>query len=102
MTLRSSATTWRRNSGIRAKGPDRARPPRPPAAGAGRGGRAAGAVEPRVSVIVPLLVAGAPLDAAVGKRGSRRRAGGTRTPNRRFWRPVLCQLSYCPVPAGVV
>ena len=25
-----------------------------------------------------------------------RRAGGNRTPNRRFWRPVLCQLSYCP------
>src|ERR1700733_208267 len=26
----------------------------------------------------------------------KRRAGGTRTPNRRFWRPVLYQLSYCP------
>src|SRR5262245_61660465 len=26
-----------------------------------------------------------------------RRAGGTRTPNRRFWRPVLFQLSYCPL-----
>src|SRR3984885_6307758 len=26
----------------------------------------------------------------------RGRAGGTRTPNRRFWRPVLYQLSYCP------
>src|ERR1700684_1242195 len=25
-----------------------------------------------------------------------RRAGGTRTPNRRFWRPGLYQLSYCP------
>ena len=25
------------------------------------------------------------------------RAGGTRTPNRRFWRPVLYQLSYCPL-----
>src|SRR5690606_7605347 len=24
------------------------------------------------------------------------RAEGTRTPNRRFWRPVLYQLSYCP------
>src|SRR6201995_4370984 len=22
-------------------------------------------------------------------------AGGTRTPNRRFWRPLLYQLSYC-------
>ena len=26
------------------------------------------------------------------------RAGGTRTPNRRFWRPVLYQLSHCPKP----
>ena len=26
----------------------------------------------------------------------RSRAGGTRTPNRRFWRPVLYQLSHCP------
>src|SRR5664280_2049781 len=25
------------------------------------------------------------------------RAGGTRTPNLRFWRPVLYQLSYCPL-----
>ena len=28
------------------------------------------------------------------------RAGGTRTPNRRFWRPVLYQLSYCPSGRG--
>src|SRR5580704_14694709 len=27
------------------------------------------------------------------------RAGGTRTPNRRFWRPELYQLSYCPTVA---
>src|SRR5260370_40045335 len=27
------------------------------------------------------------------------RAGGNRTPNLRFWRPPLCQLSYCPVHA---
>src|SRR5262245_30648887 len=26
------------------------------------------------------------------------RAGGTRTPDRRFWRPMLFQLSYCPRP----
>ena len=26
------------------------------------------------------------------------RPGGNRTPNPRFWRPVLCQLSYWPVP----
>src|SRR4030095_3368009 len=25
------------------------------------------------------------------------RSGGTRTPNRRFWRPLLYQLSYCPL-----
>src|SRR5947208_5141951 len=25
------------------------------------------------------------------------RTGGNRTPNPRFWRPVLCQLSYCPL-----
>src|SRR5215203_2913286 len=24
------------------------------------------------------------------------RAGGIRTPDRRFWRPMLYQLSYCP------
>src|SRR5438876_4871982 len=29
------------------------------------------------------------------------RAGGTRTPNRRFWRPLLYQLSYRPtLPPG--
>ena len=27
-----------------------------------------------------------------------RRARGTRTPNRWFWRPELYQLSYCPSP----
>src|SRR5712692_3931648 len=26
------------------------------------------------------------------------RPGGNRTPNPRFWRPVLCQLSYWPSP----
>src|SRR5687768_4014905 len=29
-------------------------------------------------------------------RGKTGRTGGNRTPNPRFWRPVLCQLSYCP------
>ena len=28
------------------------------------------------------------------------RAGGTRTPNRRFWRPLLYQLSYRPMPSS--
>src|SRR3954469_24301477 len=31
---------------------------------------------------------------------SQSRAGGTRTPDLRFWRPLLFQLSYCPLPAG--
>src|ERR687894_980882 len=31
-------------------------------------------------------------------RGSR--AGGTRTPDLRFWRPLLYQLSYCPLPTS--
>ena len=30
------------------------------------------------------------------RRGMNRRAGGTRTPNRRFWRPVRYQLRHCP------
>ena len=30
----------------------------------------------------------------------RGRAGGTRTPNRRFWRPLLYQLSYRPLPSS--
>ena len=32
-----------------------------------------------------------------GSQRSRHRPGGTRTPNRRFWRPVLYQLSYGPL-----
>src|SRR2546421_174858 len=28
------------------------------------------------------------------------RAGGNRTPNQRFWRPLLYQLSYRPIPAS--
>src|ERR1044071_1622161 len=28
------------------------------------------------------------------------RSGGTRTHNPRFWRPVLYQLSYAPIPLG--
>ena len=33
-------------------------------------------------------------------RGSR--AGGTRTPNRRFWRPVLCQIELLPSAVGLL
>ena len=29
--------------------------------------------------------------------GRNSRAGGIRTPDRRFWRPMLYQLSYCPL-----
>ena len=39
-------------------------------------------------------------DASDGFDRAMSRAGGTRTPNRRFWRPVLCQLSYCPPARG--
>src|SRR5919205_4256940 len=55
----------------------------------------------------PLLVCGCflfdPTDARflpiVSSHGfaSRSRAGGTRTPDLRFWRPLLYQLSYCPL-----
>ena len=31
------------------------------------------------------------------KLGESGRGGGTRTPNQRFWRPLLYQLSYTPV-----
>src|ERR1700677_1488429 len=31
------------------------------------------------------------------RKPSSSRAGGTRTPNHRFWRPVLYQLSHCPL-----
>src|SRR5664280_131973 len=34
------------------------------------------------------------------RRNLLRRAGGTRTPNRRFWRPMLYQLSHCPMCRG--
>src|SRR6478672_2279374 len=65
--------------------------------------------EPRASAVLtlvtgPLLRSSCDGDAdAPGWSGGtdrhrhlRRRAGGTRTPNRRFWRPVLYQLSHCP------
>src|SRR3954471_4901672 len=31
------------------------------------------------------------------ERFKKTRPGGTRTPNRRFWRPLLYQLSYWPI-----
>jgi hypothetical protein len=33
--------------------------------------------------------------------GNAGRSGGARTPNPRFWRPVLYQLSYTPMRAGL-
>src|SRR4029079_16427639 len=39
------------------------------------------------------------IDSPVGDVG---RAGGIRTPDRRFWRPMLYQLSYCPRNSGDV
>src|SRR6185369_4165977 len=42
------------------------------------------AIEIVFSVVMPLLRFG--------------RGRGPRTPNLRFWRPTLCQLSYAPVP----
>ena len=68
--------------------------PRPPVAAVGRGA---------VGVASRVLPASRRPGDAVGRRSVRscvcrpgRRAGGTRTPNRRFWRPVLYQLSYDP------
>ena len=40
------------------------------------------------------------LNAELSTLNSSGRPGGTRTPNRRFWRPVLCQLSYWPTLLG--
>src|SRR5919202_82389 len=36
----------------------------------------------------------------IGSFASQSRAGGTRTPDLRFWRPLLFQLSYCPLSAS--
>src|SRR5665809_75887 len=49
----------------------------------------------------PLAVAGPRLLPNVSSHSfaSRSRAGGTRTPDLRFWRPLLFQLSYCPLSA---
>src|SRR3972149_11926476 len=41
-----------------------------------------------------------PLAPAPSQRISLGRPGGNQTPNPRFWRPVLCQLSYWPVLVG--
>ena len=92
-TLRSSPRTSRRNCGAEVRsllGPG----------GRGRGALAGGGF----AVRRPAGLAAGACASAVGSspwtwrflwRG-KCRAGGTRTPNLRFWRPLLCQLSYCP------
>ncbi len=47
---------------------------------------------------IPVLVVTIPVDQSTGTLSecSAGRPGGTRTPNLRFWRPLLCQLSYWP------
>src|SRR4029434_7950270 len=40
------------------------------------------------------------LPPALTRSGLSSRGGGTRTPDLRFWRPPLYQLSYAPVPVG--
>src|SRR5256714_3917992 len=41
-----------------------------------------------------------PLDDSAAAKRFVHRPGGNRTPNRRFWRPVLYQLSYGPKPVA--
>src|SRR5215472_15322723 len=92
ITFRSSATTCRMNRAgvVRSRLAARPDPLR------------RSALWPRVSVAMSspyaalngLPRAGQP-NRGVQPTGTGR-AGGTRTPNRRFWRPGLYQLSYCP------
>src|SRR5918993_2512968 len=51
----------------------------------------------------PFAVAGPRLLPIMSSHGfaSQSRAGGTRTHDLRFWRPLLFQLSYCPLSAGL-
>ena len=68
----------------------------------GRRGRGGGAPGRAASRRPPSGLGAAACASSLGSRlrtpfdGHMSRAGGTRTPNRRFWRPVLYQLSYCP------
>src|ERR671932_2730874 len=49
-----------------------------------------------VFLLDPFAVVG-PRFLPIASFASRSRAGGTRTPDLRFWRPLLFQLSYCPL-----
>src|SRR5262249_11552135 len=67
-----------------------------------RNSRARSNQRPAVSRTLSIAVGVVVEFAAIGLRAStpcavRGRPGGNRTPNPRFWRPVLCQLSYWPL-----
>src|ERR687889_1203887 len=55
-----------------------------------------------VFLLDPFVAAGPRFLPIVSSHGfvSHSRAGGTRTHDLRFWRPLLFQLSYCPLSAG--
>jgi hypothetical protein len=54
-------------------------------------------IEPMTSSL-PRMRTTTELREPVSRRIRLNRGGGTRTPSRRFWRPVLYQLSYAPSP----
>jgi hypothetical protein len=54
-------------------------------------------IEPMTSSL-PRMRSTTELREPVSHRIRLNRGGGTRTPSRRFWRPVLYQLSYAPSP----
>ena len=54
-------------------------------------------IEPMTSSL-PRMRSTTELREPVSHRARPYRGGGTRTPSRRFWRPVLYQLSYAPSP----
>src|SRR5215217_8458750 len=57
-----------------------------------------------VFLLDPFVAAGPRFLPIVSSHGfvSHSRAGGTRTHDLRFWRPLLFQLSYCPLSAGPI
>src|SRR5215213_2587592 len=52
------------------------------------------------AILLDPFVVADPRFLPIASFASRSRAGGTRTPDLRFWRPLLFQLSYCPLFAG--
>ena len=59
-------------------------------------GRATGPSDRRAHPPAPVLVCAAAAPPLAHGSSNRNRGGRTRTCNPRFWRPVLCQLSYAP------